>query len=629
MVTLTASLASNLIAWGGACASALANPTCTLTMDASKSVNASFLDTPVVSGLPEVLRFVAQNQGSSSASQSVNLNNSGTRVLALSSITGSGDFVVSYNCSGKLAAGETCQLNVSFAPTAVGSRSGNLSVVSNAPGSPHSVALSGTGQRGVLSVSPASLSFGSSNTGAASAAQTVMLSNVGGADVNLASMMVSGEFARTTTCGPVLAQGTTCSIEVRFVPLSVGGLAGSLEITSDAQDSPQTVALSGTGVATAVVSLSPGTLSITGQAVGSSSAPRTVTLRNTGTGNLGLSSISASGDFTVTHNCGLGAGGSCSLFITFTPTATGARSGSIVVSSNLGTARVYLIGNGAFLPQAIGSISLNPVSLKVGTSAVLLANGGASGNGVTFGTTTPLVCSVVGGFVTGKAAGVCNITANQAGNAIYAAAPQITQNIAVGAGPVISFNLASLTFADQHIGTTSPAKTILLTNTGGAALNLVSILPSIPVFAVTNNCNGSLAAGGSCSLNVTFAPTATGTRLGSVTLTSNAAGSPHSVTVSGTGVASNAPICTLSAAPASVRRNGSSILTATCSPTATAYRWTGGTCAGTTASTCTVNPAATTSYSVTGTNSSGNGTATTNVTVKAVDMTPILMLLLD
>jgi hypothetical protein len=90
------------------------------------------------------------------------------------------------------------------------------------------------------------------------------------------------------------------------------------------------------------------------------------------------------------------------------------------------------------------------------------------------------------------------------------------------------------------------------------------------------------------------------------------------------------PICTLTAAPASIHRKGSSSLTASCSPTANNYAWTGGTCAGTSASTCSVTPAATTSYTVTGTNGSGTSNpASATVTIKAADLTPIMMLLLD
>ncbi len=92
----------------------------------------------------------------------------------------------------------------------------------------------------------------------------------------------------------------------------------------------------------------------------------------------------------------------------------------------------------------------------------------------------------------------------------------------------------------------------------------------------------------------------------------------------------SAPICTLGANLTSVRKGGAATLTATCNPAAASFTWTGGTCAGTSASTCLVSPPATTTYAVTGTNGFGaNTSAPVTVTVKKNDLTPILMLLLD
>lgn len=75
-------------------------------------------------------------------------------------------------------------------------------------------------------------------------------------------------------------------------------------------------------------------------------------------------------------------------------------------------------------------------------------------------------------------------------------------------------------------------------------------------------------------------------------------------------LATAVPYCTLTASPASVSPGGASTLTASCSPVATSYTWTGGTCAGVSSSTCLVTPSATTSYTVTGRNAVGSGTAT-------------------
>lgn len=125
-------------------------------------------------------------------------------------------------------------------------------------------------------------------------------------------------------------------------------------------------------------------------------------------------------------------------------------------------------------------------------------------------------------------------------------------------GPLMSLSGTSLIFAAQQVGTTSAAQHVTVTNAGNAAMNISSIVSSGD-FAQTNNCGTGLAAGASCTLNVTFTPTATGTRTGALTITDSAAGSPHSIQLSGTattGPPPAAPDFTLSLAP------GSSTITA-------------------------------------------------------------------
>ena len=108
--------------------------------------------------------------------------------------------------------------------------------------------------------------------------------------------------------------------------------------------------------------------------------------------------------------------------------------------------------------------------------------------------------------------------------------------------PAVSLRPTSLNFGHQQVNTTSAVRTITLTNSGDAALTIESISRSGPNrgdFAQSNTCPSSsstLAAGASCTINVTFTPTATGSRSANVTITDNASGSPQSVALSGTGV---------------------------------------------------------------------------------------------
>jgi F5/8 type C domain/Cep192 domain 4 len=100
--------------------------------------------------------------------------------------------------------------------------------------------------------------------------------------------------------------------------------------------------------------------------------------------------------------------------------------------------------------------------------------------------------------------------------------------------PTLSTNPSSLTFATQALNTTSAAQAVTLTNVGGSAAS-VSTITVAGDFLQTNTCSGPIAAGASCTVNVSFRPTASGTRTGTLTITSNATNSPATVSLSGTG----------------------------------------------------------------------------------------------
>jgi hypothetical protein len=95
---------------------------------------------------------------------------------------------------------------------------------------------------------------------------------------------------------------------------------------------------------------------------------------------------------------------------------------------------------------------------------------------------------------------------------------------------------ATLTFGSQTVGTATPPSVVAITNIGTDPLTL-SISVSAGDFTATNACGTTLSGGASCGVAVTFAPTATGTRTASLTIADNAAGSPHTVALTGTGQA--------------------------------------------------------------------------------------------
>src|SRR5438270_872644 len=139
-----------------------------------------------------------------------------------------------------------------------------------------------------------------------------------------------------------LAAGANCTINVTFTSTASGARAGTLSLADNAGGSPQTVALSGNGTGPGV-GLAPTSLDFGNQLLATISAPMTVTLTNTGTAALTINSFAASGDFAATSTgasacptspATLAAGGNCTINVTFTPTASGARTGPLFLDDN-------------------------------------------------------------------------------------------------------------------------------------------------------------------------------------------------------------------------------------------------------------------------------------------------------
>jgi len=206
---------------------------------------------PGVALAPSPLAFGNQVINTTSTSQAGTLTNVGSATLTIASIAASGDFAQTNSCGASLAPAASCVISVTFTPTALGARSGSLSVASNAATSPNLVALSGTGTSAptgaVASLAPTSLTFGTQQIGTTSPAQLLTLQNTGDATLTIAGIVVSGDFAQTTTCGATLAPGASCAINVTFTPTVAGPRTGSVVVTSDGAGSPSTAALSGTG----------------------------------------------------------------------------------------------------------------------------------------------------------------------------------------------------------------------------------------------------------------------------------------------------------------------------------------------------------------------------------------------
>ena len=554
----------------------------------------------ILSFSPASLTFAAQNTGTTSGGQNIFITNTGNAAVTLTSeaLTGAnaGDYAISFNnCGASLPAGNQCQVQVTFSPTAVGARTASLTVTDNANGSPQSVPISGTGQTStfLLSFSPASLTFAAQNTGSTSVGQNIFITNTGNAAVTLTSEALTGANAGDyaisfNNCAASLTAGSQCFVQITFSPTAVGARTASLTVTDNANGSPQSVPLSGTGqTPTFILSFSPVSLTFAAQNTGTTSGGQNINISNTGNAAVTLTSElltgANAGDYAISfNNCAasLTSGSSCIAQITFSPTAVGARTASLTVTDNAtgSPQSVPISGTGQ---TATRILSFSPASLTFAAQNTGTTSGGQNINISNTGNAAVTLTSEV---LTGANAGDYAISFNNCPASLTSGSSCIAQitfsPTAVGARTasltvtdnangspqsvpisgtgqtstfLLSFSPASLTFAAQNTGSTSGGQNINISNTGNAAVTLTSELltgANAGDYAISfNNCPASLASGSSCIAQITFSPTAVGARTASLTVTDNANGSPQSVPISGTG---QTPTFLLSFSPVSL-----------------------------------------------------------------------------
>jgi hypothetical protein len=167
--------------------------------------------------------------------------------LNIGSIASGGDFAQTNNCGNKVAVGVSCTITVGFTPTMPGPLSGAITITDDAGNSPQVLGLTGNGTAPDVSLNPTSLTFPDQLVGGTSSPLTIALTNSGSSDLNIGSIVSSGDFAQTNDCGSVVAAGSSCTLTVTFTPSQVGAESGSITISDDAAGSPQIVPLSGNG----------------------------------------------------------------------------------------------------------------------------------------------------------------------------------------------------------------------------------------------------------------------------------------------------------------------------------------------------------------------------------------------
>jgi Abnormal spindle-like microcephaly-assoc'd, ASPM-SPD-2-Hydin len=517
---------------------------------------------PSVTLSPSTLVFGNQPLGTTSAGQTITVNNNQDVALAVSDVATSGDYSETDNCQPSVPANGKCTVVVKFSPTAAGTRTGQLTLTDDADNTPQIASLTGTGTAPTVNLSTNHLFFGVHAVNSTSSVQSVTITNKGQAPLLVSAIGASGDYLERDTCaGNSIPAGSTCSVSVQFAPGVLGLNNGWITLNDNAPGSPHLIEATGAG--DPPLTLSPPTFAFGTVAVGDTSTPQTLTLTNYLTTTINFS-YSASGSYSVVaggvNPCGtsLSGGTQCTLQVKFSPTTSGVLNGAISVVHNAANSPqsvgLFATGSGGSAPPlSFQSTTLLFGSVLLGTSSapktMLVTN--VSGAPIVFSSITASADFSVSGCTGTLAAGKqckATITFTPSVGAAISGALTFRDNAAIspqsiylnGTGLLpVMLSPTSLTFAAQTVGSTSAPQIVTLTNYQFVnALTIDNISASGNYSAVaggSNPCGSSVAARGSCTISVTFSPAAKGTIGGAVTITHSAGTSPQIVELTGTG----------------------------------------------------------------------------------------------
>ena len=433
-----------------------------------------------------------------------------------------------------------------------------------------------------LTIAPGALDFASVNVGssqtntltltaAGSPSTQVVLGNLQIIDTNA---WFSIDSSPQTTCalGDVLNSGENCVVSITVNPQAAGPDQADLRVPYVPSYpiggllAPSHAALTVVGNGQASANLAPNTtLNFGSETIGSASTPQTVTVSNSGTAALTISSISDDdpADFPITDNCGgtVAIGATCDITVTFTPTRRGAVSGTLTLSSSATqpTQRLVLTGTGTAPPALV----INPSSFTFGATAtgtLMTQSATITNNGdddLVVGQST--FSNQDFSFNTDSCSGQ-TLAANQSCNVIVAFAPSSVASVSgslsiasndpsaptvaslsgTGEAPAaLVVTPANLDFGEVALGSTKNL-TLTLSNNGGGTTDIAisSVIPLTTDYSLpADNCSGqSLAGGASCTVTVRFSPNASGPDNTDLTIShSLSASSPTTVGLIGTG----------------------------------------------------------------------------------------------
>ena len=414
------------------------------------------------------------------------------------------------------------------------------------------------------------LSFNSPAVGQAAPAQSFTVKSTNGVPLKISTVAITGtnatDFSETDNCAGIsLTYTQFCTVNVGFNPSAAGTRTASVVVTDNANNNPQTVSLTGTLTA---VSLSPTSLSYPHQVLFSKSLIQIVTLANVSTTtNINVSNLQftglAPGDYAETDNCVSSSpivpGANCKIQVTFTPQAEGFRTAFLTINDDsAGPQTISLLGNGtavgtspgtvSFKTQVVGTSSTATLQLtnkrttaSLQFSGVLFSGSAASDysetdNCLSAGALAPgASCTATVKFTptaSGMRSGAITFS--------YDNGLKLQLNSLFGTGTYVNLSTLNLAFGPDSVGdpeslpiTVANASTTTALHITGVAISGVAAKD----FAESDNCvsAGSVPPGGSCTITVTFTPSAKGFRSAALAITDDGGGSPQTVALTGTG----------------------------------------------------------------------------------------------
>ncbi|HVN06135.1 MAG TPA: choice-of-anchor D domain-containing protein [Bryobacteraceae bacterium] len=414
-----------------------------------------------------------------------------------------------------------------------------------------------------LNTSAGSLNLGLATIGTTSTPQVLTLSAMG--LITFDNVSITGPFTEADDCGTSLANGATCLIYVFFTPTSPGTATGSITIEDNGFFSnTTTITLSGTASG---LSVTGGPLNFGNQAVKTTSAAKTVAVTNKSTASVTMGTITVNEtDFAITANTcpasgsALAAGAKCSISVVFKPKTTGAKKGALIINDSdptspqivgmtgTGTSLVVLTPSAVtFPPQAVGTTSgLSKVTLTNNTGASLTLKNPAVTVSAPFASASATTCTkgivipagqtcVIYLTFTPASVGYVNGTLNVSDS--DTTSPQAVALSGTGTG--IEFSPSTVTLsgnAGQRV-----SSSVVMTNVGTSTVmfNAAAIVgPNAAAWSVSATdppCNGSLAAGATCTFTVYFTASIVGSESATYVAYDNSTGSPQLLPLSGTG----------------------------------------------------------------------------------------------